>query len=406
MLSSRTIFGFLAILLGLVLCLVRADRQFIFLAPTEGSPHTVTLKNNTTYAQEFSVYEDSISVLALYLRPLQRNLPADSVQVELLQDGEVVSSHAVPGIFLDPDSSAQIPVDPPLHVTPGQKLTVQITVPATLSEKVGVQLRQPDETFNIQDTTFSIDGVVQDAPLAYQVFQQTIPVFPLQVGGLLILTGIYLLAQQYLRRRPEVQLGFVAGASVLYSLPLILSGRVSITLIVLQVVAALLTAVALRRHQLSLPAIMLGSLVFALTTWWVMHVVGSSLSFDPLSIKDALWDPNQVVSSHAAGSYIGIPATLLAILGIITAGRRFMSFIYIALLTSLLTFLQPIAIPHLVIIPVFILSWFASFGLEALYVFLGKKTLISDVLIIALAVIVLLDLYTVGSASLQSTLSL
>lgn len=397
---ATTVLAIILGVIGAVLALLQVDREFIALAPTQGQAHTIPLDASRTYEQEFAVYAESISSISVYLRPLQRNLPPESIAVRVTA-GDQSRVATVPAVFLDPDTPAQIPINPPLRIVPGQNVNLEISVPEILSGKVGAQERVVDETFNTHDVTFSISGDPQENPLAYHVFRQVRPIFTLQLAGLLVLAALFLLIHRVsVPKGLQMPVG-VAAFVLLYSLPLFVSGTVSIPLLVVQFFVALGAVALFRAYGLSPLSIFIGTALITGTTWWAAHTLASDALFTPLTLKDAFVDPNQTIISHAAGAYVGVPGLLLALIGVLTTGRRFM-LVFVTGICGIV--LARFVSPHVFIITAASVAWFAAFGMESLRTFLGKNDTMVKILLGALAVIILVDLYTIGATTLESTL--
>lgn len=392
--------GLILIMLATVLAFTSVDREIIALSPTPGQAQTIRMESAQVHRQEFVVYADNVSAVSLYLKPLQQNLPDASISGEIITS-DTTHSFTLPAVFLDPDIPAQINISPPLQITSEERIAIQLTAPKELSGKVGLQLRKQDETFSAEDVTYVISGEQQSDPLAYHVYTRNKPLFTLQLAGVAATAAIYLLflgagISERLRNAISILL-----LVLLYSLPLILAGAFSLLLFAAQCATAVGIASLLRRRKVSSIAVFVGVILATLTSWWAVHLLAPDSTFFTLSLKDALVDPNQTVVSHASGAYLGIVGVFLAGVGAVTNGRRYWYVLAIAALTA---FLGIAVTPHIIIVLVLTLAWLAAFGTESMYAFLGKQSKLVQILMWALALIVLIDLYTVGTTTLQSIL--
>ncbi|MBI3255385.1 MAG: hypothetical protein HYZ63_00255 [Candidatus Andersenbacteria bacterium] len=129
------------------------------------------------------------------------------------------------------------------------------------------------------------------------------------------------------------------------------------------------------------------------------------------NLRDVLLDPYQVphaekatsatptpIAWHNFGAYIGIPAGLAAIIGLVSGWRRHRKLALLTLGVALLLSLHlpppfSIVIAHSSIFLVVLLAYFAALGLENIRKFLGYEDKLVRVLVTLVALIVTLDIW-------------
>jgi hypothetical protein len=377
---GRIVGGALLAIAGGLLFGYETDREFINLTPTEGAPHSVVLQTGTEYTQTFSTQRASLSRLGVYLKPRTEALPNDAVTFTLRRRGEGVASQQVFTPFIDHAGVTQLRLSPPITSTRGETLSLSVMVPPTLHERLQIQLREPDATFDSRTVAFYIDDKLQAAPLAYQAYYRYQPAFGKALALLLIVSGLLLLLKPWLRTL-HIEIVYVGLLSVFVSIPALQQDRWSGWLVLATAVAASGMLAYLRTERLSLPSRLLGSHIFALTTWFTLQyfaerpvllmvaalpwltwwfkrrwaywgvlistvtmiaIVSVGILLLPRETflsesliahwKDVLLDPNQFATSQKIvghditwdhfGSYIGFINLLLALIGIGSRARR------------------------------------------------------------------------------------
>lgn len=395
---------------GLALFTVTADREFINLSPTEGQVSAVVLESGHTYTQTFPARRNNaVSRLGLFLRPATSRVASGNI-IMSVESQDIKTSTEIPARFIDSEGPTQVSFSPAVPARSGSPIVVTIQVPENLSGQIRAQLRQPDETFDLSYADFAIDDASQNAPLAYQLYYREHPPLALQAGGLLLLTGLLLLIGRPLTK--PLPLTLVATVlPLLYAIPVfsrVHSGLLSLRLIVIQAVAFAAMAWWLKRFSLHPAAILLGAAVFACTTWWPLHFASTwhwtpEVTGGVTNLKDIFLDPRQVPSASEEnwehfGSYIGVISTTLALIGLtVSIGQK--KFLFVLALTVLALGVA-VRIPDLIIITTLGLAFFAAQGLQVLYTFIGKDRL-TTALVFIIAIIVLLDLFHVGTRTLQ-----
>lgn len=455
--TSRLILILALLAAGGLFLLVKTDREFINLAPSAGAVRGVELRGRGTYEQSFIATRSTVARLGLFFVPTVAELPDATITITVKRADKVISEQRLSVAFIDGENFSQIRFHPPLAVTDGEQLTVSISVPPVLDNALRLQQRQPDATFNAANVSFSVDGEVQDAPAAYQVFYGWRPPLAVQISGLLILAALFLVIPSLPLYVLVTSALFIAPALLLKSFPLIdffyaaiaLSGMVML----------------LREHKLPLVPALFGAHVFAFTTWLPLHALAgreyyAAFALLPLLIsprrrpllpviilavfltvlfshwtpiasipdqaagsRDIFFDPNQVPDSQKVpgytwdhyGSYIGIISAALALVGLIWQGRRHKLIVLIGLfgallaltpfLTKTLARLLPLPPTHFIILTTFALAYFAAFGLDGLRRYLQPirhtKDYVVQTVIALLVIIALLDLWQVAANTLE-----
>lgn len=398
------------IALGASLMLVQTDREFINLTPSPSQ--FVTVEHGSTYAQSFPATRTSISRLGLYLRPVG-DLPAAAVQLAIARAGQLASTQTIPTSVIDRDSVNQVRFAEPIKVTPGDVITITLTIPPELTGRIRVLQRTPDETFDQRYATFTINGQPQASPLAYQVYYHFRPPLAIQIGGLLWLIAILTLRNQPLHHLSNLAL-IAATLAVLATAPTWLLGHVALGLIVTNLGVFLLLAWWLRRHTLTTPAILLGAAILTYSSYWSLHASSEWKWNEPLtqttaSIRDIFLDANQVPSSNGGnwehfGSYLGILATIPITLGLFfgartgPATRRLYVQALVILAAGILLTWCIYPIPDAVIVVTLGLAILAALGLEWIMNFLGRDKL-TLALGYVIVILITLDLLHVSAAS-------
>ena len=408
--TSRFILALSAGLVGLALFTVTTDREFINLTPTEGVASGISLESGHTYTQIFPSSRDTrISRVGLFLRPATAQMGKGHLSLTVESEGAQVTQEIATD-FIDGQSATQIRLIPPVPTSGGAEVRITLRVPEDLSGHVRAQARQLDQTFNPTYAQFRIDNNPSSVPLAYQVYYAEHPPLALQVGGLLLLTGLLLILGQPLRTRRSLVIISIA-LPLVYFLPELFARSSEIPafhLVVIQAVVFLAVASFLQRRQLHPAAVILGATLFTFTTWWALHfatvwrwdwaVLGHSAN-----LKDIFLNSNQVTAAKGGnwehyGSYLGIIGVVLSFLGIAATLREKKYLPYLAL--TLLSPFLAILFPDAIILTTFGLAFFAAHGLDSLRTFLGADKLVTA-LTYLIVILVLLDLYNIGTRVLE-----
>ena len=139
---SRFIFILALSSAGGLFLLVKTDREFINLAPSAGAAHGVELRSYSTYEQSFVATRSTITRLGLFFMPTIADLPDATITVAIKRADKVINEQSLSAAFLDGESFSQIRFYPPLAVTDGEQLTVNISVPPALDNTLRLQQRQ------------------------------------------------------------------------------------------------------------------------------------------------------------------------------------------------------------------------------------------------------------------------
>ncbi|MEK7556381.1 MAG: hypothetical protein AAB538_00200 [Patescibacteria group bacterium] len=387
---------------GLVLLTATSDREFINLAPTEGESNAILLESGHAYTQAFRATRNSpISRVGIFLRPAAARLSKGTIVLSVESEG-TKATQEISTDFIDREGPTQVRFAEPIPTSGGAEVTITLRVPENLSGQIRAQLRPLDETFDPALVSFAIDREPQAAPLGYQVYYIQHPPLALQLGGLLLLTALFVVVGQPVSR--PVAAGLLAIAlPIIYVLP-----GFSPLLVVIQMVVLAAVMHWLKRFSLHPSAVLLGAVIFTFTTWWPLHIANNwqwipEVFGQGASLKDIFLDPRQIPSANGGnwehyGSYIGIIAAVLAFLGLAATVREKKYVPYIAI--TLLSPLAAVMLPDLVIVTTFGLAFLAAHGLEALRTFLGRDRL-AAVLCSVIVVLVLLDLLHVGARTLE-----
>ena len=454
---SRFIFILALSSAGGLFLLVKTDREFINLAPSAGAAHGVELRSYSTYEQSFVATRSTITRLGLFFMPTIADLPDATITVAIKRADKVINEQSLSAAFLDGENFSQIRFYPPLAVTDGEQLTVNISVPPALDNTLRLQQRQPDATFSTANVSLAVDGEVQNAPAAYQVFYGWRPSLAVQIGGLLILAALLLII-------PNLPL-YVLGTTALFIVPALLLKNFPLIDFFYAALALSGMLMLLREHKLPLMPALFGAHVFAFTTWLPLHALASreyyaAFALLPILIssrrrqllpviilavfliiffshwapltsfpdqvadfRDIFFDPNQVPDSQKVpgytwdhfGSYIGIISAALSLLGLIWQGRRHKLIVLIGLagallaltpfLTKTLARFLPLPPSHFIILTTFAVAYFAAFGLYGLRHYLQPIRHVKDpvvqTVIVLLVIIALLDLWQVAANTLE-----
>lgn len=401
--TFQVVAGAVCILLGVSIFRVHADQEFIHLTPSEGSEFLVSVKSDSTFEQTFAVQRQSISKVGAFLIPIniRAKNSTDTIHIALLQGGVVKAEEDIPVFQIDGEGASFITVTPALATSKGESLTMRITASPEASGLVALQKRAFDESFPDRDISFAIDGVKQQYPVAYSVFERVWPPFVQQLGGLLVLAGFLLLFWNYaMNAKTITSLLVLIVIGILYAIPSLRGYGMFVPLAVLLMIA---TWFILRISGRTILASFFGTFIFACSTWLPLYLITGGAE-GILPMRDALIDPNQISVSHGAGGYVGIPGALFATAGALIwigmiARKRFTPsqldtvMVVLLVLSMSISFMpSPIQNSQAIIIVVACIAWFASLAFDKLQRFLGGRDRFVQTLLVIFLAIALLDL--------------
>lgn len=462
-----------ASLIGLALCLlfVRTDRPVLSLLPTPGQGNQVAVPDTGTFIQQFTANQTSISRVGFYFSATT-SLPAEIMSLRLLRDGQEIGASSLSAVFIDNEGMSTWQFSPAVATKKNDKITAQLQIPALLKDKISLKVRVWDETFNQDSVSLLINNQPQASPLAYEVFARYRPPLALQVAVLALLAAAALFIKPQKTISQDILAATAAFClTCAYLFPLTWEGHWSWYLAGIQTSAALSAYWWLRLRGSHYTSSFIGAAVFAYTAWWPLLLSGSRGVFggiavgallaiilskkQPVSrryisgalaiactalvivqavdvpaliplertatVRDVLLDPYQVagaqkVSSygqlvpwHNFGAYIGIPASLIAFIGIVSSGRKHKYvagtiFIIVASM-SLSSFLPGglnTYIAQTSIVLVAAMAFFISEGLAATRRYLGSGRPLTTFLVSSLCLIVILDMWYVAADVLET----
>ncbi len=472
MMSYRLVAVLVLLLGGSALLSVQTEREFINLQPTEGRANTQVLVSDGTYKQIFQVNRTSLARVGVHLRSLSRNLPDQPVTITVWRGKMLIARQEVSPQFIDNEGATQILLKPAPATQPGERLAVEVSVDKNLSGQIGWQLRRQDGSFDPWAAQLLINGQPQPDPGAYQAWHHSRPALAVQMGGLLILAALLLAVRSYWQVRPSwLIVIYAVAASLLYAAPAFLIKDYPVWLVA-GAVAGLLGMYRLMRQTGAaiLPALFAAN-IFSFTTWFALHLsagrsvyilaavlpllmlvklhrsslvnglgriflvfgllgilllIGKAVGnwTDPAVLtanwRDVWLDPNQAPTAnpigtysltwHHFGSYIGLPALALSILGIAARGWRFKTVLIVGWLGALLALQPAIAtavssLPlmpaHFVIAATLALAFFAGWGLQTLQNFWGRTDRLVITMTSIIVILSLLDVWHVAATVLE-----
>jgi hypothetical protein len=147
------------ILAAVTLLQIKVDREYINHAPTEGQEAGIVLQTGHAYEQTFIARRPTITRLGIFLRPVQTSLPAEEVTVEVQHRETLLGQAVIPASFIDAEGSSQVRFTPALSVPAGEPVTISISVPPALSERIRLQQRVVDSTFDASNVAFTVDSL-------------------------------------------------------------------------------------------------------------------------------------------------------------------------------------------------------------------------------------------------------
>lgn len=390
-------------LFGTALMFTQADRQFIWLFPTEGIVNTVRLQSDHTYEQTFTVHQKNISRFGIYVRPLTEELPAGNISLQLYRGSVLLGEGTIPAVVAAPNSASFIRFPTPIPVTDGEQLRFQVRTPVALTGKLALQTKIQDESFN-EDATFLLDGEPQTDPLGYEAYYAIRPPLPLYVGGLSLLAALGIALYPMLKRQNLVFPVYAIGIVLIANIPFFFQGIIHVPLLVLEW-AIVYTSLRFLAPFFTVQARLLLAHTFAFTSWWLLVLYAHKPLFGigylqmANHIKDFLFDPNQIVLSPA-GAYVGIPVGLFALLAFFVWRK-------VDMLKNWKVAAITISIIGLYIAPLLTavgVIFMAAVGMTYLNRFLGERDKLVSLLMYVLVYVILLDTFTVYSRAIEALL--
>ncbi len=400
----QVVAGLFCIALGIAVFRVHADQEFIHLTPSEGSEFLVSLKSDMTFEQTFVSQGQAISKVGAYFIPVNPKVKDSSglIHIQLVQQGEVKASGDIPVSRVDGESASLIRVFPALHTSKGESLTMRISANPEVSGFVALQKRMFDESFPDRDISFAINGVKQDYPVAYSVFETIWPPFVQQVGGLLGIAGILLLFWNIaMSTRNTTALLVLVAVAMLYAIPSLGAYKIFLPVVVLLLLA---TWAILRVSGRTILASLFGAFLFGCSTWLPLYFITGGVVDGMLPIRDALIDPNQISVSHGAGGYVGIGGALFAAVGLLVwtsmmLRKRFTptqldtAMVIVFAVGMIISFIpSSFQNSRAIIVVVACIAWFASLAFDKMERFLGTRDIFVKILLALVLVLSLLDL--------------
>jgi hypothetical protein len=406
--------------IGITLLGLKTDQEFFNLIPTDTQTSIQALTSNTQYEQRFITGRKTITRLGIYMKPIGSVTDAASiVHVELVRDGVTIGSGDIPALSIENGGPSYVRFTEPIPTTKGELLSFRISVPSSLDDVIAVRQRVYDGLFQRTEGEFFINGVLQDAVIAYNVFEMIQPSPIRQIGGMLIAFGVYLFVRWWAKPRPNLTtLLILILIACLHALPAFdasmsywaFAGLV--TLLIIPMWAFLRIS-----GRLSLAALF-GACVFVLSTWLPLQYITGGVSESGLSIRDTLIDPNQIAISHSAGAYVGVPALIAALIGvaivcIAIVRRQYRRYeldilvLVFGILAVAYTFIpSSISTGYGSIGVCFAVAYFASLGVSWMQEFLGKRDYIVFGILSLLCTISILDLMYVTARTFTYGLGL
>lgn len=411
---SRLFLGIILAAAGISLARAHSDRQYISLAPTEGVAHGIVLQADATYQQTFIATRRSLTRLGIFLR-LSPDSTSEPVTIQLLRDHQVIGQQTISAAFINSNDATQVRFEPPINTSLGEQLTFKISIPVGLSGKIRAQQRELDSSFSDANVSFFIDDEKQAAPLGYQAFYDYHSPFATQLGSLTLFGAVLVLVWPW---RRQYQTWFIGGYLLMVGslaiIPRLFIAPMPWLLYVVQLVVLMAMYRLMRRAGTGVIPALFAAQVFALTSWWPLHLLANwhnvhVLVAQAATLRDIFLDTYQVASSIKVvggaswdhyGSYIGIPAALLALVGLIFQARRQWQIFLIGLAGLLAATVWPL-IPHAIILTTFGLAYFSGWGLQQLGHYLGPQNRLITIILVAILIISLLDMLYVLAGPLE-----
>lgn len=453
-----TLFSIVAISVALFLFTIDTDREVSRLTPTEGVQYIKPLLEETTYRQDIRVQQAPVTRIGLFLRRI-KEVPSDSfIHIKVNHNDETVHTKDIVASGIDNSAPTYIVFNPPLDIPINKNLRLSITVDPELSGTVGIQTRVQDETFTPEDTAFYIQNEKQTNPAAYETYVYVKPPLALQLAGLLLVAVTYMLLPRKEVMRSTLYILAIAHVAIL---PYFYIGHYPLVYIVTILLSLAGMYTLLRYISMPIPYALFGAHIFAFTTWFPLQITGGNtiyiaasllpwISYSLLrfvkhstmrpiltyglpflflglltlttssaphavaSIKDVFLDPNQSPfiqkqvqpASEAQwfhfGSYVGIPALGMTIIGFLSHIRNREGRLLILLLIAacLFVFLPSVTFivetigvtpAHMSIYLTYLLAITAAVGMRAFSKYLGKDDRLIHLLLFIIVTLSLLD---------------
>ncbi len=407
--------GIFCIIGGLLCFGIETDQEFIDLPPTDEPRFIVPLSAGQTYEQRFVTYRKTITRIGAYMRPI-REIPDPSAAVTfaLMRGDTLLASQEVPAVFIENGGPTYARFSAPIATESGETLRMLITVPESISRTLALRTRAQDGSFSAQDAILFIDGAMQASPVAYNAFELIHPPLMKQIGASILLLGIFLLFRKHIMRHTmAATMALLLAIALMQAIP---APDASMSYGIIAALVFVLLLVAWWAFRIAGNTILgstFGSILFACSTWLPLHMIRGWDINELLSIRNTLFDPNQIAVSHGAGAYIGVLGGFMALLGIciylavILQGRirRHEVATIVAVaggIASILAFVpSSFATPHAAIAVSFALAYFAAFAMSCLQRFFGKRDRAAYIVLTIFAAFTMLDLMHVAARSLM-----
>ncbi len=409
----RSSIGVACIALGVFFFRFQTDQKFAHVTPTEGASYLVPMNATSVYEQDVIVHNKLISRIGIYLMPLHPLLQRKGViYVSLIRDGAVLQSATIDSEFIDAAVPFEVRFKRSVATKPNDIMKLRMTVSDGISGDIALRNRVADNDFSADDVAFYIDGVLQENPVAYTAFTKTNPAFIKQIGGLFAIFGIAILGISFFRKHALLTSHILLIAIAVLQAISAFASTMSVTAYGI-FAAAILIALwwILRIAGRSTLAAFFGACIFAGSSWLPLLLLTKGGQVSALSMRDTLFDPNQIAVSHGAGAYVGFFAGFFALVGILTwvHGMMRMSrarvqletlMICISLASLFFTFVpSAVQMPRASIAVAFCLAWFASLGLHAAEKFLGRSDTLIRICLVLLVGIAVLDLMHIAAVT-------
>lgn len=465
----------LLILAAIALWSIQTDRLMLQLIPTPGAANALVADSSSTYEQTIVVTQKTISRIGIFFSA-SGSLPSVSLPLRVYRGEQLIGEANTSSLFLDNDGTTLWQFSQSIKTNPGEKIRLRLTIPAELSEKIRLKIRVPDGEFNIQDIQFLLNGKLQPNPLGYEAYAQYQPPLAIALAALAFIAAIHLLIHPKKQiSRDLLTIGASILACAAYLAPTLWHGTFPWPLLFTSTAVFLGSYWWLEGKHLHPISALGGASVLAFTTWWVLQyasersaylliaaipllfvtiqknqpkerkvvsgalavlmvigVVSSGItwttSFVPTAAnpKDALFDTQQAVYSLKVvqyngepiswdnfGAYVGIPAGVLILIGLIPHLKARKYLWATAILVSIIAFTPaiaslsaawhlPVASPHLVIFLILAFAVATAHGIENLYTYLGYHDRLARILVTGITLLMILDLWNVSANVLET----
>lgn len=259
------------LLAAAALFFVTSEREFVSYQPLEGELSGIILRSNTVYQQTFITDRHSISRLSLFLRPVtDQPLPDDVLGITITSSEAVLNNTVIPVSFLNRDGATQVNFSPSLATSPGDSITFVLSAPPALSGLIRVQTMDLINNPDISDISFSIGGVTQPSPLAYQLYYKYRPPLSYQLAIYLLFLVIWLVSRRSLLH-PLILAAYVILSTIAFQSPAAMLTNFYWSLTLAFIVSLTGMLLLLRSYQLPPAAILVGANAFAFSTYFALH---------------------------------------------------------------------------------------------------------------------------------------